>query len=262
MYRALTLSALGLTEDAIISYCLSVHFNRNLTILSKTNRLEVAKVQFICKLIDFHRMFKSFQLFFASFFFSFFQLIQKFLMNCNLTTKSSSVHDYLNRCHLRTLKHFPKSYNDKCFSSDPLDYDDDCLGNFNSSTEKMKAGIHTKFRHSERENYCFPYKKSLKLLKSTKRFRRKHFNAENGDKLQEIAYLNQLADSVLTNDTVVSPAGVSNMDKRISKLLDQIQYEILKAKRKYDYMVRILYTHIFCFVWINISHFVLRFFSH
>lgn len=183
-------------------------------------------------------------------------------MNCNLTTKSSTVHEYLNRSHLRTLKHFPKFYNDKYFSSEPLDYDDNCLGEFNGTGEKVKASIQTKFRHSERENYCFPYKKSLKLLKSTKRFRRKHFNAENGDKLQEIAYLNQLADSVLTNDTVVSPAGVSNMDKRISKLLDQIQYEILKAKRKYDYMVRILYTHIFCFVWINISHFVLRFFSH
>lgn len=157
-------------------------------------------------------------------------------MNCNLTTKSSSVHEYLNRCHLRTLKHFPKLYNDKCFSSDPLDYDDDCLGEFNGSTEKLKGSIQTKFRHSERENYCFPYKKSLKLLKSTKRFRRKHYNSENDEKLQEIAYLNQLADTVLTNnDTVVSSPGVSNMDKRISKLLDQIQYDILKARRKYKY---------------------------
>lgn len=164
------------------------------------------------------------------------QLIQKFLMNCNLTTKSSSVHEYLNRCHLRTLKHFPKLYNDKCISSDPLDYDDDddYLGQFNGSVDKVKSNIQTKFRHSERENYCFPYKKSLKLLKASKRFRRKHYDTENDEQLQEIAYLNQLADTVLTNEPVVSSAGVSNMDKRISKLLDQIQYDILKAKRKYS----------------------------
>lgn len=160
------------------------------------------------------------------------QLLQKFLMNCNLTTKSSTVHEYLNRCHLRTLKHFPQLYNDKCFQSDALDYDDDCLGDFNGTNDKVKGSIQTKFRHSERENYCYPYKKSLKFLKASKRFRRKHYNTENDEKLHEIIYLNQLADTVFTNDSVVSPTGVSNMDKRISKLLDQIQYEIFKAKRK------------------------------
>lgn len=153
-------------------------------------------------------------------------------MNCNLTSKSSSIHEYLNRCHLRTLKNFPKLYNDKCFSSDPLDYDDDCLGDFNGMVEKLKGSGQSKFRHSERENYCFPYKKSLKLLKASRRFRRKHYNSENGEKLQEIAYLNQLADTVRTNDSVVSSTDASNMDKRISKLLDQIQYEMFKAKRK------------------------------
>lgn len=125
-------------------------------------------------------------------------------------------------------------YNDKYFSSDSMDYEDDCLDEYNGTGEKVKNSIQTKFRHSERENYCFPYKKSLKLLKSTKRFRRKHFNVENDKQLQEIAYLNQLADTVLTNDSVVNPVGVSNMDKRISKLLDRIHYEIVKAKRKYD----------------------------
>lgn len=159
-------------------------------------------------------------------------------MNCNLTTKSSPIHDYVNRCHLRTLKQCPKLYNnDKCISTvEPLDYDDDndCLGNYNESSDKLKANIQTKFRHAERENYFFPYKKSVKLLKSSKRFRRKHFNAENDEKLQEIAYLNQLADKVIANDSVVGgPIAVSNMEKCISKLLDQIQYEILKAKRKY-----------------------------
>lgn len=44
LYRALTLSALGLIDDAIISYCLSIHFNKTTAVLSKTNRLEVAKV--------------------------------------------------------------------------------------------------------------------------------------------------------------------------------------------------------------------------
>lgn len=44
LYRALTFAALGLTDDAIISYCLSIHFNRTLTAHSKSNRLEVAKV--------------------------------------------------------------------------------------------------------------------------------------------------------------------------------------------------------------------------
>lgn len=141
------------------------------------------------------------------------------------------MHEYLNRCHLRTLKHFPQLYNDKCIQS--VDYDDDRLvGNFNGSSEKLKGSIQTKFRHSERENYCYPYKKSLKLLKASKRFRRKHYNTENDEKLQEIVYLNQLADTMFTNESVVSSTGVSNMDKRISKLLDQIKYEIFKAKRK------------------------------
>lgn len=163
------------------------------------------------------------------------QLIQKFLMNCNLTTKSSSAHDYSNRCHLRTLKQYPKLYNDKCISTvDPLDFeDDDCLGDYIDSSDKLKANIQTKFRHSERENYFSPYKKSVKILKSTKRFRRKHYNTENDEKLQEIAYLNQLADKVITNDPVIGgPIGVSNMEKCISKLLDQIQFEIFKVKRK------------------------------
>lgn len=142
------------------------------------------------------------------------------------------MHEYLNRCHLRTLKHFPQLYNDKRYQSDALDYDDDCLADFNGSSEKLKGGMQSKFRHSERENYCFPYKKSLKLLKASKRFRRKHYNTENDEKLQEIVYLNQLADTVFANDSVVSPMTVSNIDKRISKLLDQIQYEIFKAKRK------------------------------
>lgn len=142
------------------------------------------------------------------------------------------MHEYLNRCHLRTLKHFPHLYNDKCFTSDSLDYGDDCLSDFNGVGDKMKNSMPSKIRHSERENYCFPYKKSLKFLKASKRFRRKHYNAENDEKLQEIIYLNQLADTVFTNDSVVNATGVSNMDKRISKLLDQIQYDIFKAKRK------------------------------
>lgn len=161
-----------------------------------------------------------------------FQLLQNFLLNCNLTTKSSSVHEYLNRCHLRTLKHFPQLYNDKCFQSDALHYDDPCLGDFNGSNENVKNGIQTKFRHSERENYCYPYKKSLKILKASKRFRRKHYNTENDEKLQEIVYLNQLADTMFTNESIVNLAGISNMDKRISKLFDQIEYEIYKAKRE------------------------------
>lgn len=162
-----------------------------------------------------------------------FQLIQKFLMNCNLPTKSTSMHEYLNRCHLRTLKHFPHLYNDKCFPSDSLDYNDDRLDNFNVGTgDKVKNSMQTKFRHSERENYCFPYKKSMKFLKASKRFRRKNYNGQSDEKLQEIVYLNQLADTVFTNDKFRSVTGISNMDKRISKLFDQIQYEILKAKRK------------------------------
>lgn len=44
LYRAMTFAALGLTDDAIISYCLSIHFNRTLTAHSKANRLEIAKV--------------------------------------------------------------------------------------------------------------------------------------------------------------------------------------------------------------------------
>lgn len=164
-------------------------------------------------------------------------------MNCNLTTKSSSMHEYLNRCHLRTLKHFPQLYNDKCIQS--VDYDDDCLvGNFNGAGEKVKGSMQAKFRHSERENYCYPYKKSLKLLKASKRFRRKHYNTENDEKLQEIVYLNQLADTMFTNESVVSSTGVSNMDKRISKLLDQIKYEIFKAKRKWKcILINTMYTH-------------------
>lgn len=107
------------------------------------------------------------------------------------------------------------------------------MAEYNGGSEKVKGSIQTKFRHSERENYCFPYKKSLKILKATKRFRRKcHFNTENDDKLQEIVYLNKLADTVIGSDSVAGFSGISNMDKRIPKLLDQIQYEIFKAKRK------------------------------
>lgn len=170
-------------------------------------------------------------------------------MNCNLTTKSSPVHEYVNRCHLRTLKQCPKLYNnDKCISTvEPLDYDDDdCLGNYNDTSDKLKANIQTKFRHAERENYFFPYKKSVKLLKSSKRFRRKHYNTENDEKLQEIAYLNQLADKVIANDSVIGgPIAVSNMEKCISKLLDQIQYEILKAKRKLYKIIAVVAHSIF-----------------
>lgn len=152
------------------------------------------------------------------------------------------MHEYLNRCHLRTIKHFPQLYNDKCIQS--VDYGDDCLvGNFNGSSEKVKGSMQAKFRHSERENYCYPYKKSLKLLKASKRFRRKHYNTENDEKLQEIVYLNQLADTMFTNESVVSSTGASNMDKRISKLLDQIKFEIFKAKRKW--ICIIINTHTF-----------------
>lgn len=155
-------------------------------------------------------------------------------MNCNQTSKSSSMHEYLNRCHLRTLKHFPQMYNDKCFQSDAMGYEEECLDDFGASARKVKTSMQSKFRHSERENYCFPYKKSLKLLKASKRFRRKcHFNTENDDKLHEFVYLNQLADTVITSDSTTGIGGTTNMDKRISKLFDEIQYEIFKAKRKY-----------------------------
>lgn len=153
-------------------------------------------------------------------------------MNCNLTTKSLSTNGHLNRCHLRTLRHFPQLYNDKCFQSDTFHYNYDCRTEFNSTSEKVKGSMQSKFRHSERENYCFPYKKSVKFLKASKRFRRKHYNTENEEKLREIVYLNQLADTVLTNDSIVSLGGASTMDKRISKLFDKIQNEIFKAKRK------------------------------
>lgn len=165
-------------------------------------------------------------------------------MNCNQTSKSSSMHEYLNRCHLRTLKHFPQMYNDKCIQSDAMGYEEECLEDFGASTRKVKTSMQSKFRHSERENYCFPYKKSLKLLKASKRFRRKcHFNTENDDKLHEFVYLNQLADHC-TSDSTTGIGGTTNMDKRISKLFDQIQYEIFKAKRKYaKNIANILETH-------------------
>lgn len=167
-------------------------------------------------------------------------------MNCNSTTKSVPVHEYINRCHLRTLKQCPKLYNnDKCISTvEPLDYDDDDSYN-DTTSDKLKVTLQTKFRHAERENYFFPYKKSVKLLKSSKRFRRKHYNTENDEKLQEIAYLNQLADKMIANDSVIGGpiAAVSNIEKCISKLLDQIQYEILKAKRKHSSLC--IYRHTF-----------------
>lgn len=45
LQHAQTLSAMGYTEEAIISYCLCVHFNRNLSTFSTNNKLEVAKVR-------------------------------------------------------------------------------------------------------------------------------------------------------------------------------------------------------------------------
>lgn len=182
-------------------------------------------------------------------------------MNCNQTSKSSSMHEYLNRCHLRTLKHFPQMYNDKCFQSEAMGYEEECLDDFGASTWKNKTSIQSKFRHSERENYCFPYKKSLKLLKASKRFRRKcHFNTENDDKLHELVYLNQLADTVITSDSTTGIGATTNMDKRISKLFDEIHYEIVKAKRKYAKNIantfKLHTPHVLCvFIYLFIIYF-------
>lgn len=65
LFRAAVLSALGMTGEAIISYCMSVHLNRNAPIITNNNGNELAKVWcqinvFFC---DLHSLIKSFLLF-------------------------------------------------------------------------------------------------------------------------------------------------------------------------------------------------------
>lgn len=136
------------------------------------------------------------------------------------------VKDYFQRYHLRTLKHFPQLHTDQFLQSVPINHDDD---DFYSDLNGLKSSRATQFRQMERENDCFSYKRSKKLMKASKKFRRKQsYDVEN----DEIAYLNRLAETVLTNDSIVHRlAGVSEVNKKMSNLLDRIHQEISKAKR-------------------------------
>lgn len=118
-------------------------------------------------------------------------------------------------------------------------YDEnDCFDNINSSAGKdngifKKSRLSHKCRHLERENFYLPYKKSDKFLKTSKKFRRKHCSVGVDEKFHKIMYLNRLAGEMIANDSIVDVVSISNMDKRIAKLFDQVYYEISKTKRKY-----------------------------
>lgn len=142
------------------------------------------------------------------------------------------VKNYFHRYHLRTLKHFPQLCSDKFLQSVPLNHDeDDYYTDLNGS---LKSARSTQYRQLERENDCFSYKRSMKLIKATKKFRRKQYDVENDEQFHEIAYLNRLADTVLANDNSIVHrlAGVSEINKKMSHLFDRIHQEISKAKRK------------------------------
>lgn len=169
-------------------------------------------------------------------------------------TKSSSilsndtyyVREYLNRCHLRALKHYPQIYKEKCLKTSSFVYDDSAFIDTAMSKESgivRKSRLSQKCGRLERENFYLPYKKTDKFLKNSKKFRRKHCNMENSEKLQKFMYLNQLADEMIVNDSIVNMVSISNMEKRITKLFDQIYFEISKAKRKCN-ISNLLYFHI------------------
>lgn len=73
----------------------------------------------------------------------------------------------------------------------------------------------------------------MKLLKASKKTRRKQYDLENDDKHNQIVYLNRLAENVLAKDSMAQRlVGVSEINKKISNLIDRIHQEISKAKRE------------------------------
>lgn len=223
---------MGYVEDAIISYCLCFHFNRNFSTFSTNNKLEVAKV---CSTLAAHLLLEFAKVFEFDFNFSHSsQLIQKLIMSGKQGTKSDDaciMKNYLHRYHLRTLKHFPQLYNDEFLQAVPMNQNEDAF--YSDLNGSLKSSRSNQYRQLERYIDCSSYKKSMKLLKVSKKTRRKQYDLENDGKHNEIVYLNRLAENVFAKDSIEQRlVGVSEINKKISNLFERIDQEISKAKRE------------------------------
>lgn len=141
---------------------------------------------------------------------------------------------YENRCHLRTLKHFPQLYKENRLQPIPFDYDDDeCFADLKtvSNGTKIDMDKSTRFTHKlryyERVNDCMPYQRPSKLLKSLRKFRRKHYDLEN-DVQTHLSDVNTFPNH--SDDTFFVHS--SSISKRIAHLFESLEHEMRKAKRK------------------------------
>lgn len=156
------------------------------------------------------------------------------------------------RFQLRTLRHVPQSNKKNYLKQIPFDCDEDaCFTSLRTSpseneyrAEQKSSRLAQKSLHFDRENESFPYQKPIPMVKSTKKFRRKLYNLENDDELNDIDYKRRLTDTVFTNSGVNYLVSASNMNKRIAQLFDLLYYEIYKAKRKF-FTIKILFSAIF-----------------
>lgn len=169
-------------------------------------------------------------------FFTISQLIQKLIMSGKQGTKSDDaciMKNYFHRYHLRTLKHFPQLYSDEFLQAISMNQDEDEF--YSDLNGSLKSTRSNQYRQLERDIDCSSYKKSMKLLKASKKTRRKQYDLENDDKHNEIVYLNRLAENVFAKDSMAQRlVGVSEINKKISNLFDRIHQEISKAKRELD----------------------------
>lgn len=147
---------------------------------------------------------------------------------------------YFPRYHLRTLKHFPQLYSDEFLQAVPIvpmnQDEDEYYPDLNGSLKSTRSN---QYRQLERHIDCSSYKKSMKLLKASKKSRRKQYDLENDDKHNEIVYLNRLAENLFAKDSMAQRlVGVSEINKKISNLFDRIHQKILKAKRELNHQIK------------------------
>lgn len=146
---------------------------------------------------------------------------------------------YENRCHLRTLKHFPQLYKENRLQPIPFDYDDDeCFADLKTVANENKHDLDksTRFSHKmryfERVNECLPYQRPIKILKSLRKFRRKHYDLEN-DVQAHLSDANVFSSHSNHSFAVNSP----NMSKRITHLFEMLEQEIRNLKCKCHVLV-------------------------
>lgn len=170
--------------------------------------------------------------------FTLIQLIQNFLTMpykpLNKSTPLKSNEPIVeSRYHLRTLKHFPQLYKENRLQPLPFEYDDDddCFADLKPVSSDNNADLDKstrfaqKLRYYERVSDCSPYQRPIKMIKSSRKFRRKHYDLEN-DVQGHLSDANAFAHHSDGGFMAHSPS----MSKRITHLFDGLEREIRKVK--------------------------------